>query len=224
LSGSAVASARSWSTFAQPLSASLIPGRRAGSSGPSRRPRSAWLLPAGIAAVFAAGLLLRGPSGSSWTHIGGFVLLAGIVVLLAIVGRGARGRLSPRSRPQAARRPQAQAATRRHRCSPSWSGASPPYPSSTATGRPDPGRLRDGRGRAQPSRKGSLCDTARRDVRHTGQARRSRAGLRGDPLSRSRGAWCDVLVEAEEVVGVVAIFERDEARVRRGGVGRADAV
>jgi hypothetical protein len=51
-----------------------------------------WLLPAGIAAVFTAAALVRAVFHASWAHMGGFVLLAGIlIVLLASVARDARG-------------------------------------------------------------------------------------------------------------------------------------
>jgi hypothetical protein len=39
-----------------------------------------WTVPAGVAAVLVAGLLLRG--GEWWVHAGGFVLLAGVVATL----------------------------------------------------------------------------------------------------------------------------------------------
>jgi hypothetical protein len=50
-----------------------------------------WLLPLGIATVIAAALLVRHIAPGAWQHAGGFVLLAGVlVVLLASVGRGAQ--------------------------------------------------------------------------------------------------------------------------------------
>jgi hypothetical protein len=51
-----------------------------------------WLLPVGIAAVVAsAALLVRPLAPHAWHHLGGFVLLAGVVaVLLAGVARAAR--------------------------------------------------------------------------------------------------------------------------------------
>ena len=53
-----------------------------------------WLLPLGIAAIVAAaGLLVRPLAGDAWDHLGGFLLLAGVgVVLLASVARAARRR------------------------------------------------------------------------------------------------------------------------------------
>jgi len=48
-----------------------------------------WLLPAGLAVTLAAAALLRHTDG--WPRVGGFMLLAGvIVVLLASVNRSAR--------------------------------------------------------------------------------------------------------------------------------------
>ena len=49
------------------------------------------LLPLGVAAVVATcALLLRPLTGQVWSHLGGFVLLAGVVaVLMASVARGA---------------------------------------------------------------------------------------------------------------------------------------
>jgi hypothetical protein len=51
-----------------------------------------WLLPIGIAAVIAAGgLLVRPLDAGAWEHLGGFILLAGVLgVLLASVSRTAR--------------------------------------------------------------------------------------------------------------------------------------
>jgi hypothetical protein len=53
-----------------------------------------WLLPLGTAAVLAvAALLLRPLSDRAWDHMGGFMLLAGVLgVLLTSVARGARRR------------------------------------------------------------------------------------------------------------------------------------
>jgi len=53
-----------------------------------------WLLPVGITLVVSAsGLLVRPLLGGAWDQLGGLVLLAGVVVvLLASVARGARGR------------------------------------------------------------------------------------------------------------------------------------
>jgi hypothetical protein len=50
-----------------------------------------WLLPLGIAAfAVAADLVIRPLLHGAWTHLGGFVLLAGVVgLLLAAVARGA---------------------------------------------------------------------------------------------------------------------------------------
>jgi uncharacterized membrane protein len=42
-----------------------------------------WLLPLGVAAVvLAAALVVRPLLGDAWDHAGGFVLLAGVVVVL----------------------------------------------------------------------------------------------------------------------------------------------
>jgi hypothetical protein len=51
-----------------------------------------WILPIGLAMTLAAGgLLLRPFADSDWPHLGGFVLLAGVLaVLLASVNRSAR--------------------------------------------------------------------------------------------------------------------------------------
>jgi hypothetical protein len=51
-----------------------------------------WLLPIGVAAVVAAGgLLVRRLDADVWEHLGGFILLAGVLaVLLASVARTAR--------------------------------------------------------------------------------------------------------------------------------------
>ena len=53
-----------------------------------------WILPIGLAITLAAGgLLLRPFAHSDWPHLGGFLLLAGVlVVLLASVNRSARKR------------------------------------------------------------------------------------------------------------------------------------
>ncbi len=53
-----------------------------------------WLLPLGIAAVVAAAALLVRPlAAHAWQHLGGFMLLAGVLgVLLASVARAARPR------------------------------------------------------------------------------------------------------------------------------------
>jgi hypothetical protein len=53
-----------------------------------------WLLPTGIAVVVgAAGLLLRPAAASAWPHLGGFLMLAGVLtVLVASVARAARRR------------------------------------------------------------------------------------------------------------------------------------
>jgi hypothetical protein len=51
-----------------------------------------WLLPIGIVLVIAAGgLLVRPLDAGVWKHVGGFILLAGVLaVLLASVSRTAR--------------------------------------------------------------------------------------------------------------------------------------
>jgi hypothetical protein len=52
-----------------------------------------WLLPAGVACIMAAAVLLRSLLGDGWRDVGGFVLLAGAaVVLVTSVARGARPR------------------------------------------------------------------------------------------------------------------------------------
>ena len=53
-----------------------------------------WILPIGLAIILAGGgLLLRSFADSDWPHLGGFLLLAGVlVVLLASVNRSARKR------------------------------------------------------------------------------------------------------------------------------------
>lgn len=55
------------------------------------------LLPLGVAAVVAgAGLAVRPLMGDAWTHLGGFVLLAGVLVVLATaVARSAGRRRGP---------------------------------------------------------------------------------------------------------------------------------
>ena len=51
-----------------------------------------WLLPVGIAAVVAA-LLVRPLASHAWEHLGGFMLLTGVLaILLASVARAARPR------------------------------------------------------------------------------------------------------------------------------------
>ena len=51
------------------------------------------LLPAGLAIALGAAVLIRALSGASWADVGGFILLAGVaVVLLASVARTARRR------------------------------------------------------------------------------------------------------------------------------------
>jgi hypothetical protein len=53
-----------------------------------------WWLPVGIALVVAGAALVAKPVlDSAWDRVGGFVLLAGILAVLATsVARGARGR------------------------------------------------------------------------------------------------------------------------------------
>jgi hypothetical protein len=53
-----------------------------------------WLLPLGVAAIIAtAGLLVRPLAASAWQHLGGFMLLAGVLlVLIASIARTARAR------------------------------------------------------------------------------------------------------------------------------------
>jgi hypothetical protein len=54
-----------------------------------------WLLPVGIAIVVATtALLVRPLTATAWHRVGGLVLLAGVLGVLAIsVARGARGRV-----------------------------------------------------------------------------------------------------------------------------------
>jgi hypothetical protein len=48
-----------------------------------------WLLPAGVAVAVAASVLVRHLLGGDWTHVGGFVLLAGVIAALTVsVSRG----------------------------------------------------------------------------------------------------------------------------------------
>jgi hypothetical protein len=48
-----------------------------------------WFLPAAVAAAVAASLLARHLLGDEWQHVGGFVLLAGVVAALTLsVSRG----------------------------------------------------------------------------------------------------------------------------------------
>jgi hypothetical protein len=52
-----------------------------------------WVLPAGLLAAFAVSLLARRALDGHWTRLGGFVVLAGVtVVLVAAVARTARRR------------------------------------------------------------------------------------------------------------------------------------
>ena len=53
-----------------------------------------WILPIGLATTLAAGgLLLRPLAHSDWPHLGGFLLLTGVlVVLVASVNHSARRR------------------------------------------------------------------------------------------------------------------------------------
>ena len=52
-----------------------------------------WILPLGVAAVLAAGALLRSLAAAEWPHFGGPALLVGVlVVLLVSVGRTSRRR------------------------------------------------------------------------------------------------------------------------------------
>lgn len=53
-----------------------------------------WLLPAGIAIVIAAAdLVIRPAAAGAWPHLGGFLLLAGVlVVLITSVARAGRHR------------------------------------------------------------------------------------------------------------------------------------
>jgi hypothetical protein len=50
-----------------------------------------WLLPVGLAVAVAAALVLRDVLGDEWGHAGGFVLLAGVIVVLVLsVGTSSR--------------------------------------------------------------------------------------------------------------------------------------
>jgi hypothetical protein len=52
-----------------------------------------WLLPAGLLAAFAVAVVARRVLDHHWAHTGGFILLAGVgVVLLATVARTSRRR------------------------------------------------------------------------------------------------------------------------------------
>jgi hypothetical protein len=52
-----------------------------------------WLLPAGLALALLVTLAFRDALGDDWHHIGGFVLLAGVLaVVVTSVGRSARAR------------------------------------------------------------------------------------------------------------------------------------
>jgi hypothetical protein len=52
-----------------------------------------WLLPVGIATVTVASLLIRPLLPNAWEHLGGFILLVGVLgVLVTSVVRTARGR------------------------------------------------------------------------------------------------------------------------------------
>ena len=53
-----------------------------------------WILPIGLAITLAAGgLVIRSVANSDWRHLGGFLLLAGVLaVLFASVNRSARER------------------------------------------------------------------------------------------------------------------------------------
>jgi hypothetical protein len=48
-----------------------------------------WFLPAAVAAAVAAALIARALLGDHWDHVGGFVLLAGVIAALTLsVRRG----------------------------------------------------------------------------------------------------------------------------------------
>jgi hypothetical protein len=52
-----------------------------------------WLLPAGLALAILISLALRDALGDRWHHIGGFILLAGVLaVVVTSVGRSAKPR------------------------------------------------------------------------------------------------------------------------------------
>lgn len=52
-----------------------------------------WLLPLGLVAVLAAALVLREALPDVWEHAGGFVVLAGVAVILVLsVSTSARSR------------------------------------------------------------------------------------------------------------------------------------
>jgi Sec-independent protein secretion pathway component TatC len=52
-----------------------------------------WQLPVGLAVAIGVALVAREVLGDAWEHVGGFVLLAGVVLALVVsVAASARGR------------------------------------------------------------------------------------------------------------------------------------
>lgn len=51
-----------------------------------------WVLPLGVAALLAASLILRAVAPDLWEDAGGFLLLGGVVGLLAAVSAGSTSR------------------------------------------------------------------------------------------------------------------------------------
>jgi hypothetical protein len=52
-----------------------------------------WLLPVGLALALLVTLALRDALGDEWHHVGGFVLLGGVLaVIVTSVGRSAKAR------------------------------------------------------------------------------------------------------------------------------------
>ena len=51
-----------------------------------------WVLPLGVAALLAASLILRAVAPDLWEDAGGFLLLGGVVGLLAAVSAGSASR------------------------------------------------------------------------------------------------------------------------------------
>ena len=43
-----------------------------------------WILPIGVAVTLAAGAGLRALGGDAWPHIGGLIMLAGVIAVLAL--------------------------------------------------------------------------------------------------------------------------------------------
>ena len=43
-----------------------------------------WILPIGVAVTLAGGAVLRALAGDIWHHVGGLVMLAGVLAVLAV--------------------------------------------------------------------------------------------------------------------------------------------